>query len=966
MKTFLTQVAEHYNRNKEALRKTMFIFPNRRSLLYFKTEIKKLNAGDEDVYAKGCSINDFLQKLYGVETTDRIRLVLALYESYKELNDKPESLDDFIHWGRIMISDFDNIDKYLVDAKKIFVNVKEFRDIQDTYQYLTDAQREAIEHFLDHFKDSNGRITVEMDEENDTVKSRFLKVWNLLGPLYEKFNERLQAEGMTYEGKVYRSLADKLNAGTPVKSLVGVHFKNVDKFVFVGLNALNECEKTILRALRDEGMAEFVWDFSSKELRNPRNKASFFMRQNIEAFPQAMSLDTEEPLRRPTVKVISVPSGVGQTKLAPQIISELGQVAGETAFVLPEESLLLPLLSALPAGCEQINITMGYPMDKSAIYSLLKAEGMLHLTQRVKDGTVYYHYKAVSNILSSCIFKSILTPEDKDVAEKVKSEAKQFIPAEDLDGSEIMKAFFSPIYTTEGQTLLNPTIASAQQNHLIESRLRALILIISANICKETDEANPYSIHADMEMEFAARYFDILNAISKIDIDVTTGTYLRLLDGLLHGESVPFEGDALQGLQVMGTLETRALDFKNIIILNANEDLFPHRSADNSFIPPELRKGFGMPTIDYQDAVWSYYFYRMIQRAENVWMIYDSRTEGLLSGEESRYIKQLEYHFRFPVQRYTAIAPISPDKRNDSIEKTAGDIDTLRNDRHLSASSLQSYLACPAKFYYQAVKGLKSEDEVAESLDASMIGTIFHKVMETLYSNKKTVTSNDLNDILSDETRIRGLIREGILEHMKTIEVEGRNLIIEEVLLQYVQGAVRHDLSLLRESGSEGFRIIGLERYVRSTIDGFPVIGFIDRIDTYRNGEVRIVDYKTGHVEKDDILINDDNAQAVADKLFGPSNTGRPKIALQLYLYDQFAHEGLLHPGEKVINSIYSTAKLLTTSLPDVEESAAFSDTVKQKLHETLSEIADTSIPWKRTEDKHVCAMCDFRSICGR
>lgn len=457
-----------------------------------------------------------------------------------------------------------------------------------------------------------------------------------------------------------------------------------------------------------------------------------------------------------------------------------------------------------------------------------------------------------------------------------------------------------------------------------------------------------------------------VTTLSDIDLKVMPGTYLRLLDGLVRGESVPFEGDALEGLQVMGTLETRALDFRNVVIMSANEELFPHRSADNSFIPPELRKGFGLPTLEYQDAVWAYYFYRLIQRAENVWLIYDSRTEGLLSGEESRYVKQLEYHFHFPLKRFTAVAPVSPLAEEEFIPKTQEDIDAVRRG-HLSASSLQSYLYCQTKFYYQAVKGLKAEDEVTESLDASMIGTIFHGVMEQLYSGTDTVTAQMLDTLLQGgEDQIRAMIRQGICEKMRSDDVEGRNLVIEEVILEYVKGTLRHDLRLLRESGSQGFRILGLERYMRTTIDGFPFIGFVDRIDTYKPGELRIVDYKTGHVEDDDILITDANAQAVVDKLFGESNTGRPKIALQLFLYGLFAHEGLVRDAETVVNSIYSTSKILTSPLPDVPESPVFSSLMKERLHGLLTEIADTSRPFRRTQDRHTCALCDFRSICGR
>lgn len=970
MKTFISQIAEHYAAQQDRVSKTVFIFPNHRALLHFRSELKRFGLKPY----RGYSINDFFQKVTGVQTSDRIHLLLTLYECYKALNEHAEPLDEFIHWGGVMLSDFDNIDKYLVDAPSLFVNVSDFRSIQDTYEYLTENQRRAIEHFVAHFRDRSGRLTVSMTTDNsEGVKQRFLSVWNILAKLYRSFNETLEREDMAYEGRIYRSLANKVKSGTDINELLREYFPGAHRFVFAGLNALNECEKTVLGAMRDAGKAEFVWDFSSKELKDPRNKASFFLSKNIELFPQAFPLDTDQELKRADVRVVSVSSSVGQTKLAAGILNGLQRYAPEdTVFVLPDETLLMPLLSAIPAGYDTINVTMGYPMDKSAIYSLLRGAGFLQLGMRMKDGQTYFHHTAVSEIFSSSLFKAIATEKEHAIMEKVKTDAKQYIPVEDLnrnDDSELLTTLFSPIAVPlgeTGQTPLMGNVASAAQNHALEKYLKEILSVVTKELEKDIVNPEDYSVHADMELEFSKRYDTAINELSRVELDVLPGTYLRLLDGFVKSESVPFEGDALKGLQVMGTLETRALDFRNVVILSANEDLFPHRSADNSFIPPELRKGFGLPTLEYQDAVWAYYFYRLIQRAENVWLVYDSRTEGLLSGEESRYIKQLEYHFRFPLKRYTAVAPVNPTAEDEFIDKTQEDIDHLLNNGHLSASALQSYLACPAKFYYQAVKGLKSEEDVTESPDASMLGTIFHSCMEKLYKNRRSVTVNDLRGMLADEPMIRGLVAGEILDQTRAIEIEGRNLIIEEVLVEYVRATLKHDLDLLVASGEDELRIIGLERYLQTEIDGFKFVGFADRIDSYKHGEVRIVDYKTGHVENDDILITDGNAASVVEKLFGKSNTGRPKIALQMFLYDNFAKESILHPGETVVNSIYSTAKLLTKPLPDVAESQAFSTMVEEKLHGLLSDIKDTSKPWKRTNDTHCCALCDFRSICGR
>lgn len=945
LNTFLSQTAQHYVNTPEKLKKTVFVFPSRRSLIHFMKEMRTMGAKGQLV---GTTINDFFYQIHGTHPTDKIRLVLELYECYKQINPKAESLDDFIFWGNIMIGDFDNLDKYMADAKGLFVNISDLKSMQDTLSYLTEGQRSAIEHFISHFKDRSGRVTVAGALGKTDMKERFLQIWDLMYPLYSAFRQRLLAAGMSYEGMVYRTLADSLNEGADIKTLLSKAYPDKDRFVFVGLNALNECEKTVLRKMRESSLAEYVWDFSSDEITNPDNKASLFIHKNLKEFPQAFAF--KERLSRPHVTVISVPSGLGQTKLAPQILRQCEGEAEQTAFVLPDEELLMPLLSAMPQEVDTVNVTMGYPLKRSAIYSLIKALSGLQLSAKSKDGKEYFYHKAVSDILSNSLVKSILTDDEKNLADAVKAQGQVSVEQSSIGQGPLLGVLFRLVVT-------NTQAPSSLQNTLINQYLKQAVMTVGALLGTSDKEL--------MELDFAKRCAEALDQLAQIQLPVKATTYLQALDRLLSNESVPFEGEPLKGLQVMGTLETRALDFRNLVIFSANEDVFPHRSADNSFIPPELRKAFGMPTIEYQDAVWAYYFYRLLQRAEKVWMVYDSRTEGLLSGEESRYIKQLEYHFGFETKRLSAVSPVSVLEKDSPIEKTQDDIDALKAG-HLSASSLQSYLVCPAKFYYQAVKGLKDDEDVVESLDAAMLGTVFHGIMERLYKGRRCVTQTDLGIMLASTDEIRSMIREGIMNEAKVIEISGRNLVIEEVVLEYVLATLRHDRDLLIKSGSKEFRILGLERFVKTEIEGLPFIGFIDRIDTYLDGKIRIVDYKTGHVENDDIMISEKNAQSVVEKLFGESNYNRPKIALQLYLYGVFAKQGIVKPGEMVVNSIYSTARLMTDPLPDVEECGAFTEKMQEGVKNTLAQITDLSVPWKRTSDKHICSTCQFRSICGR
>ena len=891
------------------------------------------------------TVNDFFYKISHAQVTDKLNLLLELYSVYRSINPQAESLDEFIYWGEVMLSDFDDIDKYLVSPSDILQNVSDIKSLEDNFDYLSDNQRSAINSFLSHFRDGKESLSIS----EGSVKYKFLRIWNQIYPIYTQFNARLQEKGMSYEGMVYRSVAGRLKEGASVVDILHAELPEVEAYVFVGLNALNECERLLLKKMRDAGLASFVWDFESQEIRNKENKSSFFMRRNLEDFPQAFPLESIGT-KKPEITVISVPSAIGETKLAPQILQQIKGDPVETAFVLPDESLLLPLLNSIPEGQDSINVTMGYPMSSSAVFTLLHALGQMQLKMRNKGDVNYFYHRQVREVFSSGILRKLLSQDEQEQIRKIKADAKYYIPASDFAGP-VLKLLFRPVIT-------EPTVASAKQNHATEQYFADIVTLIGQRLAIDGQML--------LELDFAKRCLSQLNILQGVDLEVLPGTHFRMLERLFEGISVPFKGEPLKGLQIMGPLETRALDFKNLVILSANEGVFPRRSVSSSFIPPQLRKGFGLPTYEYQDAVWAYYFYRMIQRPEKIWLIYDSRTEGLKSGEESRYIKQLEYHFGFELKRKVASAALCTVPPKNIIPKTQEHVDAIRA-RELSASALQNYLTCQAKFYYQIVENLQVEDDVAESLDSGMLGNAFHHVMQRLYSKKLLVTAADLDAMIKDKAGLRRMIREEVLAELRSIEVSGRNLVLEKVLLDYVLSVLKHDASLLKSTGgSEGFRIIGLEQKMKTKWEGFRFKGYIDRIDSYKDGEVRIVDYKTGKVEDDDILITDDNAAEVVEKLFGESNKGRPKIALQLFMYDLFAHADPSLKDRPIVNSIYSTGRLYTGPLPDMPESPAFTGLVKERLKIMLDEMVNLEVPFKLTTESKTCEWCDFKAICGR
>ena len=952
---FLKQVADHYYNIGEA-DKCCFIFPNRRSLVFFTRHLCQA-VKDSDVLSRPIvapemlTINDFFHKVGGMHSVERVRLLIELYDCYRECNPKAESLDEFIFWGDIILSDFNDVDKYLVDSKQLFANVSDIKKIQDTYTYLTDTQRKAIEAFVSHFSDLSGRLTVDLDSEDPDVKGKFLMIWNILYDLYELFNTRLREKGMAYEGMVYRQLAQRLKTES-VEDVFNDVWQGDVKFVFVGLNALNECEKMLLRKLRDAGRAEFCWDYSGKIISDPKNRSSFFMAENVVEFPQAAVWD-RDGLTIPEINVVSVPSSTGQAKRLPDVLNGIGSrtVAGltECAIVLPDETLLSSVLNSIPDEVEDINVTMGLPMTGSILYSMMSDIAAIQLHTVNRKGKWYFYHKQVWDLFANDLFRKASDEKTLEIISKVKSDAAYYISQDVLSGTPLLDAVFRPV-------IADQKLQSASQiKDFAEYQKQVLTAVVSS----VTED-----VGMNLELEYAKEYYKCVNVLKGIDLEVLPVTYVRLLNQLLSAVSVPFRGEPLKGLQIMGPLETRALDFRNLVILSANEGVFPRRNVSSSFVPPELRKGFGLPTYEYQDAVWAYYFYRMISRAEKVWMFTDTRTEGLKSGEESRYIKQLEYHFNIPLNRYVVRFDKMKTAKVEDIVKTADDVKKIK-ETVLSATTVQNYLACPAKFYYGTVKELKAEEEVAESLDYGMFGTVYHETMRSLYASDR-MTAKDIQSWLGREDEIKSKIKELIIDELNLMEVSGRNLVVTDVILKYVMKTLQRDLELLEKEGVDFFEILGREVKVSGEFKGQKFKGFIDRLDSFHPGQVRVVDYKTGKVLDDDEKINDDNALAIAEDIFAEDIKERPKIALQFFIYDMLVQNHPLARGKQLFNCVYSTARLFKEPPLNVPCNEMFFNAVSERLENTLKEMYSLEVPFRRTNDEKVCEYCDFKMICGR
>jgi len=967
MTPFLKQVAEHYY-GLGSLEDRLFIFPNRRSMTFFKKHLSDCTRADGKVMLAPSmtTINDFFGKTARMRTSDRISLLLTLYASYSKLNPKAEPLDDFIYWGDVLLSDFDDVDKYLVDVRNLFANVTDLKAMQDDLSYASADQRAAIERLAGHLKDKAGNRG-----GIDASKSFFL-IWQILYPLYEDFRKRLAKEGAAYEGMVYRKVAEEIKERSAV-DLLEEAFPQVRGYVFVGLNALNECEKTVMGRMDEAGIAEFAWDYSGPFMTDGENGCSHFMSANVARFTH--NFIPKEDGGKPRIHICEIPSATGQAKMLQQLIKpEEVKEAVDFAVVLADEGMLMPVLNGLPDCPQGVNVTMGYPLASSEWAALMKDVIAMQLRIRFKNGKPYFYHKQVHDILAGGIVKSVLGEEEAAKAEAIAQGTKYYIPQEDFGDGPLLPAIFRPALGMKPVNDPTRTEDLADQNDALADYLLSITEKIAENLPE----------NESLQLGFAKDWWCCVNRLKPLRIGVLPKSWAHLLEQIVSGVSVPFEGEPLRGLQVMGPLETRAVDFRNIVILNANEGTFPRTSISASFIPPEIRKAFGLPTYEHQDKVWAYYFYRLISRAENVWMLYDSRSEGVQTGEESRYVKQLWFRYRDKVEMDKLIAapPLQGHMAPDCIAKTEEDIEKIHG-LTFSASSIQKYISCPVQFYYYSVKGLREPDEVQENLDKGLLGTVCHDTLEALYTGEEAmkadadfdkrdkngkggwrgdriITRDYIEGWLGREDEIMDKVLSLIRFKLDSIEVEGRDLVSAEVIVRYVTGVLKADLKMMDEKGTDSFHMLGLEVEDDATICGHRFYGFIDRIDSFEDGVIRVVDYKTGG-DRQEIL----GDKTTVAKIFG-SGHHQFKAALQFYIYDRFMDDDGMAEGKEVRNSMYAMGDIFRNRVEVYGQDENLNAGIESKLGEIFEEMENKEIPFKRMKNYKTCKYCDYCILCGK
>lgn len=959
MESFLKLVAaDLYKHTEGNLAHTAVVFPNKRAGLFFNEYLAQ--ESDSPIWSPAyVSISELFRSLSPWEVGDPVKLVCELYKIFRRETQSTETLDDFYFWGEMLISDFDDADKNKVDTDKLFSNLQDLRNIMDDYTFIDDEQEEAIRQFFQNFS----------IERRTALKERFISLWDVLGNIYKGFRESLASQNIAYEGMMYRHVIEHLD----------VDKLPYEKYVFVGFNVLNKVEHTLFTQLKDVGKAVFYWDYDEFYMKENRqavtHEAGEFIRRNLRDFPSPLSGELFKNLSKPKeVHYIASSTENAQARYLPQWIrNNLTTPEKETAVVLCNEALLQPVLHSLPAEVKHVNITMGFPLSQTPVYSFLIALLELH-THGFNFKSGRYTFQSVVTLLKHPYTRQLTG--QAELLEKELTRNNRFYPLPgELGKDEFLTRLFTPLSGN-----LNLCIR-------LSETLQQVAGIYQANTSgtEDTDAFNQLYRESLFKAYTTINRFRTL--IEEDELTVQSETFRRLLVKVLSATNIPFHGEPAIGMQVMGVLETRNLDFRHLVLLSVNEGQLPKSGGDSSFIPYNLRKAFGMTTIEHKIAVYAYYFYRLLQRAERITLIYNTSSDGLNRGEWSRFMLQFLIEWPHPITRQFLEAGQSPQGTSSiTVEKTP---DVMRQMQSLfdvranpkakfSPSALNYYLDCPLKFYYRYVAGLSAPDEVSAEIDSATFGSIFHYAAEHIYkdltTHGKVINKEALETLLRNEVKLQDYVDTAFKKLFFNVpqnekpEYNGVQLINSAVIARYLKQLLQNDLRYAP------FTFIASEMEVDEPIDiqtpkgviKSRIGGIIDRMDS-KDGTLRIVDYKTG---------GDADTPPHVESLFIPDKK-RSNYVFQTFLYAAIMCRK--QPTMKIAPALLYIHRAATETYSPViqmgeprkpkeavEDFSKYEKEYRERLQGLLEEIFNPEKSFTQTEIIEKCTYCDFKALCKR
>lgn len=940
MNTFLEELAEHIITNHPGdLVNVTILFPNRRAGLFFKENIKNQLA--KPVWAPEIqSFQDFVIGKSPFQIPDKLFLINRLHKTYNRVLKSHESFDRFYYWGQMLLKDFDDVDKYLVHAKNLYTNLGRQKQLDLSFDFLDDEQQALIRKFWLGF-----------DQSKSKEKERFQAIWDRLFEVYTQFNKSLKSEGLAYEGMAYRYVAENLESldfDAPERS-----------YYFAGFNALNTVEDKIIEWFLAHTKAYVKWDLDAYYMNDTSQEAGHFLRTYRNRLALAGTFPKSYPQHlmdgNKQIKINGIPQHIGQAKVLGQQLGQLLEKGPELdltkiAIVLADEAMLFPVLHSLPENVGAINVTMGFPLMNAPVNSLI--EHLLELQRMYNQQRQLFHFKAVLSILRHPLVVRAAPNIINNAIGQLELENKTYLDVTDLPDLP----------------LLNVIIKKTDDilSYLSEALLQLHV------VAKDNQLENEYIHHF---YQLLNRYDDLLKT-ENVNTDVRS--FGRLFKQLIRSERLPFTGEPLRGLQIMGVLETRNLDFEYVFVLSMNEDFFPSQAGKHSFIPYNLRKAYELPNFDQQDAIYAYLFYRLIQRPKYIEFFYNTEGSDLGGEEMSRFLQQLVHESNLTIEHqvlanYTAAREPEP----IIIEKTSEVNSRLQRfmvsspsaASRLSPSAINTYLDCRLRFYLRYVAGLYEKMDMDEDVDARSLGNVLHDAMDILYSD---YTDNKRNkmvgpaDIKQMHRQIgtaaeKAFKKQFSVPEDKTFFFEGKNIIAREIVKQFMQDILKVD------STYAPFELIGAEVKIEKDFalkDGriIGLRGTLDRVDK-KHHDVRLIDYKTG---------KDKHTFKEVGDLFDRHLNDRNKAAFQT-LYYALLYEQERQGDEVMVPAVFNKAALfekedvrLVKDRKTVKDASILLDEYKAELEILLEELFGTGQPFDQTDDIKKCKVCAYRKICER
>lgn len=978
MTPFLQQVATTYFVNEKAsLADFCFVFPNKRSGSFFEHYLTLRAEGQPFIMPEIATISDVTHSFSSLTDAPRLDQLFILYNEYRRLSDDIADFDRFLFWGEMLLNDFNDVDLSLADPHKLFVNLKRFREVNANY--LTPEQIEIINRYWGEtfaYTDPD-EFWRHLHDTPTELESKFLKLWEVLDPLFENFKHALLERGMATRGMFARNAVDCLSALSDESSLP------YRRYIFVGFNVLTLAEIKIFELLKKRGCADFYWDMASPVFKDEGNRATLFMKRNEKLFPSLYDLSTlfPEELSFPKIHITGVPGSFAQTKAAGRQLAtwiadgiiENPANAIDTAVVLPDESLFIPMIHAVPEEISELNITMGFPLKSSSVASLITSIVNMQLRSMFSKDEWSFFYEDLRSVLTHPLIRA-LAPEQTAALLSMISERRLYMisAAKIAEVAPDIAYIFTPVRDTDNI-----------------DEVYGYFFEILSSMSAFTSADEEMNIDNYVVTSYLTELTTLYRVCSREGVELKDSTFMQLLQNTMASASIRFTGEPLAGMQLMGVLETRALDFDNLVMLSMNERIFPRKHYSRSFIPDTLRRSYGMSTVEFQESIFAYSFYRLISRAKNVRLFYDGRSVGTKSSEISRYVLQLVYLFpECEVVHDIAVFPSeSREEECIVIDKTPAIMEKLRaftqpGGPSLSASTINDYINCPLSFYLKRICRLDLDEEVVDYMDSATYGSILHEAAETIYKDLRgdrdevKVTAETLDAIIGDslyiDKVITSLINERFnrLPHGDLTPLVGESKVMAKVMKHFLVMMFREEKKIAP------FDYIDAEHKIVSTMKindtlTVNIKQFIDRIDRVypgaRYGEglgvTRIVDYKTG---------SDSTDFKDIDELFDSSLSHRRKALLQLLFYcNAYARE--IGSDEPIIPLIYSFRTLAIRGISPVEYNGEVLDDYRKvndeflpRFKEKVAEIFDEDVPFTQALNEENCLYCSFKSVCRK